>query len=239
MFIEDGSKIDYLYSNHAELLDTDRSYVHIAHELAYGETVEEIISDADFMVCSPKYKNLYAWGWIDDEIPAKSFGWKSIQLKNEVIEKLKNVDKEHIVDRYCGHHTCEICEAYGFEGSIKIRYNDKIYCCPRGVDHYIEQHDYCPDQEVIDAILNGYYMSPKDLVIDILKMYPKQIEKEKKIREREIADRNKQHEERERRMKKERDALIERIGLAEVEHRENLVKKAIDGENNFFVKIVE
>lgn len=118
----------------------------------------------------PLFRNLYSWGWIGSSIPSK--GWKSEQLKSQVVQKLKSQSDAHAVDHYCGDHSCEVCIAQGkdwkeshmFEASIKIAHNNKVYCCPRGVEHYIEAHDYKPSDEVIDAVLNGHWYTEDELL---------------------------------------------------------------------------
>jgi hypothetical protein len=140
MYIEDGSNIDYFHAD--------------------GDATSSGM---------PKFKNLYAWGWLGNKVEHK--GWEDQKLKRKVIKKLANVRQDEKVDHYMGFHCCEMC---GFSdetaqkdgmfcGSIKIDHNEKVYCCPAGVEHYIKYHDYKPADEVIDAIFNGKYLTFDDL----------------------------------------------------------------------------
>ena len=119
----------------------------------------------------PLFKNIYAFGWLGKEIP-KNNKWKSNDLKLEVINKLKTMGEEvGKLDTYCGYQLCYFCNEEGesrsdsksFCGSIKIKYNKKVYVAPFGVEHYIEAHGYCPPKVVIDAILNGHYYTQEEL----------------------------------------------------------------------------
>lgn len=101
---------------------------------------------------------IYSWGWIGNTIP-NTENTITPQEKTELINKFKNIYKNYplVTDHYMGHHTCEICgeSEHNFNGTIRIRYKDKIYCSPAGVHHYIETHDYIPPQEVLIAIKKG------------------------------------------------------------------------------------
>jgi len=206
MYIKDGSSKDYGNGN-------KDSYEYLARDLAHENlTIDEYkkLKDRLSYVCSSKrYNNLFMWGWLGDKV--LSCGWNSEALKKKIIKCLKEYPAEYVVDHYCGFHGCEVCREEGnatmatanlFEGSIKIRYKDKIYCCPRGVEHYIESHDYKPPDEVLLAVLEGEYITPKIMLEDLVKscriQIIKEIQKEKEKLEisKEAEQRRKEAEER-------------------------------------------
>ena len=203
MYIKDGSSKDYS--------DNKDSYVYLAKALVranLGIDDYEKLERGTFGV-HKRYKNLYMWGWLGDKvITSGGFSWDSKALKNRIVKFLKNYPSRDVVDHYCGFHTCEICGdmSKGFEGSIKIKYNDKVYCCPRGVEHYIEEHDYCPPDEVIMALLEGTPVTPKMMVAEIVQTCRnkilKEMEKEREQMEiqREAVERRKECEERRMRL---------------------------------------
>ena len=113
-------------------------------------------------------EHTYSWGWLGDEV--ESSGWDSEDLKKQVIEKLSDLGYDNTVAHTRGIHICGICSKDGKSqgmgnSTIKISYNGKIYSAPSDVVHYIEAHDYKPDDVVIEAILNGRYLSEEDLDI--------------------------------------------------------------------------
>jgi hypothetical protein len=73
-------------------------------------------------------KNRYSWGWLGSKISWESRGWKDIELKNKVINRLKEIDDAfewetssfdgkqyrkptYQVMHHMGSHECEICGA--------------------------------------------------------------------------------------------------------------------------------
>jgi hypothetical protein len=118
----------------------------------------------------PRFKDMiYAWGWLGESVPTNN--WESEELKSQVIEKIKSLGETHGVDYYCGWHNCEICAAQGksfsktnsFCGSIKIAHKGRVFCCPKGVEHYIEVHGYKPPDDAIDAVLNGHCYNEEEI----------------------------------------------------------------------------
>lgn len=113
----------------------------------------------------------YAWGWLGNKV--ESSGWDNQELKNEIVKKFKDIahaewDEKKLqnwlkVDCTRGTHHCEICGKGMGNASIKISHNGKLFVCPSSVYHYIEEHDYKPDDRVIEAIQNGYYCREGDL----------------------------------------------------------------------------
>jgi uncharacterized Zn finger protein (UPF0148 family) len=190
MFIKDGSSEDYAEDN---------------REYGY-----------------PHFDNLYAWGWLEDSLPNEN-KWSSEKEKEKekelVVERLKKFPR---VDSYCGDHLCLFCSKEGktmqeiynsgatFCGSIKIPYNGKVYCSPHGVEHYITQHNYCPDREVIDAILNGEAYT-EEALIELGKTLPDVIAAIERREER-IAQMNLERE-------RARQASVERVNSPEFRNK--------------------
>lgn len=112
--------------------------------------------------CSKKsVDNLYMWGWLGNKVE-KSKDYENItngEMIN-VYDKLKDIDEKYVTDWCMGEHSCEICGDFQFNGSIKIAHNNKIFCCPNGVWHYIREHFYIPEREVVDAIKYGKILIP-------------------------------------------------------------------------------
>ena len=52
-----------------------------------------------------------------------------------------------------GCHSCEFCsKALGF-GSFGVPTEDKLFCAPDMIAHYVEHHDYQPPEEFVAAVL--------------------------------------------------------------------------------------
>ncbi|TRZ81776.1 hypothetical protein D4R86_02235 [bacterium] len=108
---------------------------------------------------------IYSWGWIGNSI-SKSQNTLDSEERTKLIEKLKNVNKDYnqVTDHCMGHHTCEICgtSEHNFNGTVRILHENKLYCSPAGVHHYIEMHDYHPPQEALIALEKGHILSQKE-----------------------------------------------------------------------------
>jgi hypothetical protein len=164
MYIKDGSSKPYGGQN------TSGWYM-IAEEIARGMTKEEIIKDPSNLLFSPGIpplgKNLYMWGWLGDKVPNV---WEDETKKQQFLESLEKHDEAD--DYHCGFHCCEVCAKESldrssggmFNGSVFVSHKDKVYRCPKGVEHYVEAHNYKPPKEVIDAIINGKNVTSKDYI---------------------------------------------------------------------------
>jgi hypothetical protein len=51
-----------------------------------------------------------------------------------------------------GPHTCELCGVATAAGIVGVPSSDFLYVAPEMALHYVEQHDYLPPQEFIDAV---------------------------------------------------------------------------------------
>jgi len=124
-------------------------------EIQDGSTID--YSDEDY-----KRPCIYSWGWIGDTI-SSSENTLNDEDRAELVKTLKAISKDYdnVTDHCMGHHTCEICEKddYDFNGTVRIVYEDKVYCSPAGVHHYIEMHDYIPPQEVLNVIKEGQILN--------------------------------------------------------------------------------
>lgn len=71
-------------------------------------------------------------------------------------DKLKMYGENHAVFQTKGFHCCEFCgDSYGSNELRVISCEGVVYACPGMIIHYIENHDYLPPQEFIDAVLSG------------------------------------------------------------------------------------
>ena len=157
--------------------DPDRDNVEDIMSIVRGKHKDGLMYSSSFYFTEKRYM----WGWLGYSV-IKS-GWEDEDEKKLVIQALKGLDSNFRLDHYCGIHECEVCEhetckkchnrpckkdcrAYNgstsFNGSIYIKHNGTIYCCHNGVEHYIEEHDYCPSKEVIEAIVNGKFLNSLD-----------------------------------------------------------------------------
>lgn len=174
MYIEDGSNHDY---GNNDLIAFSH---YVASSLVYGRRHKESLSEILEHACSnsPPLDNIYAWGWLGKTVPKKK-QWKDPDRKFRFAEAMRAIDREYPhVDHFCGCHTCEICGSHYFEGTIKIEHEGLIFACPSGVDHYIEDHNYKPDDRVILAVEEGKVLSQGDLIKKGYALYRNEIAKE-------------------------------------------------------------
>lgn len=120
------------------------------------------IKDGEAYNYEVKNPHYYAWGWIGNEV--ESEGWDDDKNKSDFLEKLNSIKER--CSQYIGSHSCEICGCRLGSSQIKISYNGKIFSCPSEVRHYIEDHDYCPPQEVFEAVKNGIPLNDSDLRLE-------------------------------------------------------------------------
>lgn len=133
--------------------------------------------------------NRYSWGWLGEDVPTEHKGWYDINLKQKVINRLKDIKDCVMLHR--GHHNCEICQKegkellYGFNGSLLVDYNGKQYRSPEpnAIVHYIEEHDYNPGKEVIEMLFNGRIKTREEEHKEIEEASKIRIEKFKKEEE--------------------------------------------------------
>ena len=133
------------------------------------------IEEGDSNSYSVDHPQVYSWGWLGDTVPNNK--WSDDKFKNVILDKLKNNDKRCHSKR--GIHGCEICGNGMGNAEIWISYDKKIYVCPSGVGHYIENHNYRPSDEVLNAVLLGRYIDGSEVHLDWNKEY-EDIEKARK-----------------------------------------------------------
>jgi hypothetical protein len=56
---------------------------------------------------------------------------------------------------YGGFHTCEFCQSAHGVANFGVPSEDRLYVAPELIVHYIEEHDYCPPEEFIKAVMNS------------------------------------------------------------------------------------
>ena len=98
-------------------------------------------------------KNVYMWGWLGNKV--ETAGWDSAEDKKNVLKKLEDIPQNQYCYRTRGFHICEICGMGMGSASIMIKHKGTTFLCPSRVVHYVADHDYKPDDVVVDAILNG------------------------------------------------------------------------------------
>src|SRR5262249_33771499 len=52
-----------------------------------------------------------------------------------------------------GLHTCELCGGCRMHGNFGVPAGDLLYVAPEMIVHYIEEHEYAPPSEFIEAVL--------------------------------------------------------------------------------------
>ena len=119
-------------------------------------------------------------GWLGDSVPSTG------TIPDEVFQFLFEGYENDLVlsDGMRGIHLCEICEAEGKKAPIApliyrkdrtaaiyghghylIRYEKKVYMCPALTLHYIQDHNYRPPSEFINAVSAGAtFLKEEDLV---------------------------------------------------------------------------
>ncbi len=111
--------------------------------------------------------NRYSWGWLGDKVPIEKTGWKDSGLKSRVVSLLHAKKNDYIVMHHMGSHDCEVCgkskpkKQYQGNGSFLITHAGLEFRCPAGVIHYIEEHDYNPGYQVIEALFEGRWKTGK------------------------------------------------------------------------------
>lgn len=103
-------------------------------------------------------------GWLDKKYDFTT-GDTSYDFKNRLFSLCHNS-----VRTTRGFHQCQFCDLPPYEpiveewhgekiwlGSAEIRVfcQDKTYASPNLVFHYVVEHDYCPPEEFIEAVLQG------------------------------------------------------------------------------------
>lgn len=106
----------------------------------------------------------YSWGWLGNKV--ESTGCPSEEIKKAVVEKLSGLHPEKTIYHTRGFHVCEMCRKPMGNAEIFISHEGQLFIAPSDVVHYIEAHDYWPDEKVVGAVLNGVFLSEDDLIPD-------------------------------------------------------------------------
>ena len=93
-------------------------------------------------------------GWIEGDDLFHNSG----KVSPEVIRLLKEYE---IHNRRKGVHMCEYCSEWSNKiangnGEIWVVKGETLYIAPYLIIHYIEEHNYQPPEEFIDAVINGF-----------------------------------------------------------------------------------
>ena len=109
-----------------------------------------------------EYENVLNVGWLE---AGQTWPTGHFAGKEQVLNKLKSMKRENLCR---GWHECDACLEYEYRtgqkltsenrvgnGELIVKYNEKVYSAPYLVIHYIEEHNYLPPEEFIDALLNS------------------------------------------------------------------------------------
>jgi hypothetical protein len=98
-------------------------------------------------------------GWLGEGQP-----FQTGSVPKDFQTALKELCNNNSINHCMGHHVCEFCpdaswgDSYYMQmgnGEIRVRDAGGIwYVAPRLVIHYVEEHNYFPPQEFIDAVVN-------------------------------------------------------------------------------------
>lgn len=79
------------------------------------------------------------------------------------LDRLKKFEKNRFF-KTRGMHFCEFCqENHSSSDEIRVVSKDgKVYASPTLLSHYIDEHNYLPPQEFIDAVVEGPEPGSKD-----------------------------------------------------------------------------
>lgn len=102
--------------------------------------------------------NRIAVGWLENGKP-----YEKGETSKKVVEKIHEFIKTSGMYVYfLGYHKCDFCDFINVElgaATILIAYKKKVYICPALIVHYIENHQYLPPTEFIEAVLNYDHQS--------------------------------------------------------------------------------
>jgi hypothetical protein len=114
------------------------------------------------------YADLTPFEYGNHECPEKAeilnIGWLGDKVESQGIASpiflnaLKYLVQNKINTRYRGTHTCEICGSMNYRGNGQIQVQgegNKWYVAPAMIVHYVEDHEYMPPQEFIEAVIRS------------------------------------------------------------------------------------
>lgn len=118
----------------------------------------------------PYFVDLSPYPGINEGINV-AIGWLSLkhdfqkgQVSKEVIVRLQAFCKEPAYVTF-GYHKCEFCNNVIGSGEIVVVGKDKLYFSPTLIVHYIQEHNYLPPEEFIEAVLNTEFIDQKPVVV--------------------------------------------------------------------------
>ena len=98
--------------------------------------------------------HIRAIGWLDGKhnFPtgksSAAFIHKLRQLAEKCHESSFLLGWQHLL----GFHTCELCGKFRSAGNLGVPAGELLFVAPEMITHYVEQHDYLPPQQFIDAV---------------------------------------------------------------------------------------
>ena len=125
---------------------------------------------------------LCAVGWLGDSVPSEG------KTPSECISQLWDAYKSKLVisDGLAGFHNCELCDGENEwypsgdagpiirwrgqplrirgHGHFLIRINEIVFLSPVLILHYILDHGYKPPDAFIEAVRQGEFLAPNDLI---------------------------------------------------------------------------
>jgi len=100
------------------------------------------------------FKNLLSVGWIDKDENG-DINYTKGDVSDDFLNKLKDlINNRYKYVGYMGCHVSVFNERICEQGQVFIPYKHKIYCCPKLIAHYIEDAQYKPPDEFIDAVMS-------------------------------------------------------------------------------------
>ena len=93
-------------------------------------------------------------GWIEGDDLLHNSG----KVPPELVKLLKQYE---VQNRCRGFHDCEYCSEWGVtkamgNGEIWVVKGETLYVAPYLIIHYIEEHNYQPPEDFMDAVINGF-----------------------------------------------------------------------------------
>ena len=107
-----------------------------------------------------------AIGWLDDV-----HDFQTGKSSPEFVHKLSKITENYVAsesalgwtfDSFFGYHTCELCGKFEHGGNCGVPAGQVLYVAPAMISHYVEEHEYLPPQQFIDAVLESPIPGQKD-----------------------------------------------------------------------------
>lgn len=112
-----------------------------------------------------------AIGWLDDKhdfptgkVPAEFVRKlrKITEKHSETVAALYDNEFDFLLHQFFGFHTCELCHNFNHGDNIVVPGNEVLYVAPAMILHYVEEHEYLPPKQFVDAVLDAPNPRTKD-----------------------------------------------------------------------------